>query len=111
MARLETLFERYGTGAAEVAAYLSAAPDAPLASRPDYSQREVQFIAEREKVVHVDDFLLRRSLLALLGYVTPALLDEVAAALAPVLGWSGEKTAEESARARDILRRQHGVAL
>src|SRR5690606_38187870 len=65
--RLAELFERYGTYAADVAEYISAGEDDMLAHVPGYSRREVMFITRHEKVVHLDDFVLRRSLIAMLG--------------------------------------------
>ena len=41
--------------------------DASLQSLPSYSRREIAFLAQCEKVVHLDDLLLRRSMLAMLG--------------------------------------------
>ncbi len=109
--RLEALFERYGTRAAEVAAYIQAGPDAPLAHVPGYSRREALFLAERERVVHLDDLLLRRSLLAMLGHITGESLDELAAVLAEALGWTPDQTAAEAARAFDLLTRKNGMKL
>lgn len=108
-ARVQTLFARYGTRAAEIAAYIGASSDAPLKSKADYSRREVQFLAEREKVVHLDDLILRRSLLGMLGFVTGEMLVELADVLAGVCGWSAEQAADEARRAADILRTRHGV--
>lgn len=110
-ARVETLFERYGTRAAEVGAYTQAGPDALLAHVPGYTRREAQFLAEHERVVHLDDLLLRRSLLAMLAHVDGAALDELAGALAAVLGWTPEQAAAEAARAHDLLTRSHGMRL
>lgn len=110
-ARLETLFERYGTRAAEVAAYVQAGPDAPLAHIPGYTQREALFLAERERVVHLDDLLLRRSLLAMLGHISGASLDELAAVLAGPLGWTPEQAAAEAERAFDLLTQKNGMKL
>src|SRR5690606_25869584 len=59
--RLEELFDRYGTYAAEVAAFIAGGDDQPVAHTPGYSRREVLFIAQREWVAHLDDVLLRRS--------------------------------------------------
>lgn len=110
-AHIAALFERYGTRAAEVAAFMQAGPDEPLAHVPGYTRREAQFLAERERVVHLDDLLLRRSLLAMLGHVSAASLPELAAALAEPLGWTPEQAAAEAARAHDLLTRRHGMRL
>ncbi len=108
--RVQTLFDRYGTRAWAMVTYLQAGADAPLQSQPDYSRREVMFLTEQEKLVHLDDLLLRRSLLAMLGHVTGELLVEAGGAVAEVLGWSPEQTRQEIERAADILQKRHGVS-
>ena len=51
---------RYGTRASEFALFASGQiADNPLHSLPDYSQAEITFILRNEKIVHLDDFLLR----------------------------------------------------
>ena len=107
--RLATLLERYGTGADRVAAYLQAGPDAPLACLPAYSRREIAFMALHERVVHLDDLILRRTLIALLGQVTGPLLEELAAILSPLLGWSPRDAAAEVERTAQLLEKVHGV--
>ncbi len=109
--RVETLFNRYGTRAAEIARFISAEPDEPLRSQPDYSRREILFLGTSEKVVHLDDLILRRSLLAMLGLVTVELLEELAVILAEPLGWSSRQVRQEIERTIDILRTRHSVNL
>ncbi len=108
--RVKTLFDRYGTYAAEIAAFCAAVQDAPLRSQPGYSQREIQFLAEREKIIHLDDLLLRRSLLAMLGMVNGDLLNEVSIILANALGWSDTTRQQEVTNAAHILQTRHGVS-
>jgi glycerol-3-phosphate dehydrogenase len=107
--RLATLLERYGTGADKVAAYLEAGPDAPLAGHAGYSRREIEFMARYERVVHLDDLILRRTLMGLLGEVNGTLLEELAAIVAPVLGWSEQEAAAEVERTIQLLEKAHGV--
>jgi glycerol-3-phosphate dehydrogenase len=107
--RLTTLLERYGTGADRVAAYLEAGPDAPLACHAGYSRREIEFIALHERVVHLDDLILRRTLMGLLGEVNGPLLEELAAIVAPVLGWSKHDAAAEVERTIQLLEKVYGV--
>ena len=107
--RLATLLERYGTGADRVAAYLQAGPDAPLAHHAGYSRREMEFMARHERVVHLDDLILRRTLMGLLGEVNGALLEELAAIVAPVLGWSPRDATAEVERTIQLLEKAHGV--
>ena len=107
--RLATLLERYGTGADRVATYLQAGPDAPLACLPAYSRREIAFMAFHERVVHLDDLILRRTMMAMLGQVNGPLLEELAAIVSPVLGWSPRDAAAEVARTIQLLEKVHGV--
>ncbi len=108
--RVKTLFDRYGTYAIEIATFCANGQDTALRSQPDYSQREIMFLVEREKIVHLDDLLLRRSLLAMLGFVTGDLLQEVSTILGNVLGWSDTQRQEEISRASTLLQTRHGVA-
>ena len=107
--RLAALLERYGTGVDRVAAYLQAGPDAPLACLPAYSRREIAFIALHERVVHLDDLILRRTMMALLGQVNGPLLEELAAIVSPLLGCSPADAAAEVARTIQLLEKVHGV--
>ena len=107
--RLATLLDRYGTGADRVAAYLQAGADAALASHAAYTRREIEFMALHERVVHLDDLILRRTMMALLGQVNGPLLEELAAIVSPVLGWSPRDAAAEVARTIQLLERVHGV--
>jgi glycerol-3-phosphate dehydrogenase len=108
--RLATLLERYGTGADKVAAYLQAGPDAPLTCHAGYSRREIEFIALNERVVHLDDLMLRRTLMGLLGEVNGPLLEELAAIVSPILGWSQQDAAAEVERTIQLLEKVHGVS-
>ena len=90
---------------------MSAAPDQPLRSLPEYSRREIQFMASQESIVHLDDLILRRTIMALLGQLSLDLLEELAVVLAPVLAWSQERTQQEIERTVKLLSEVHGVKL
>ncbi|MBM4427689.1 MAG: FAD-dependent oxidoreductase, partial [Chloroflexi bacterium] len=107
--RLAVLLERYGTRAEAVADFLNRAADAPLVSLPEYSKREIAFLAQYEKVEHLDDLLLRRTMLAMLGRVTKENLFEIAEVLASALDWSDEQKTAEAERALRLLADRHGV--
>jgi glycerol-3-phosphate dehydrogenase len=109
-ARLLSLQERYGTGADSVAAYLLAGPDAPLATLPRYSLREIEFIARNERVLHLDDLILRRTLIGLLGEATLPVIEELAAIVAPILQWPPHTAAAEVARTIHLLQSVHGMS-
>jgi glycerol-3-phosphate dehydrogenase len=109
--RIKILFERYGTRAEELIDFIISGPDESLDNLPDYSQREIQFITQKEKVVHLDDFLLRRSILAKMGLLSPTLVDEIAIILGRELHWSGKQRGEETKRTRDLLLNYHRVTI
>ncbi|MGZ8804654.1 MAG: glycerol-3-phosphate dehydrogenase/oxidase, partial [Microbacterium sp.] len=98
--RVATLLDRYGTVAADVIAAIALDhDDAVLETLPDYSTGELRHLARTESVVHLDDMLLRRTSLAFIGAVTAESAGEIAAAVAPVLGWDAERCLSEVERA------------
>ncbi|MEM7115814.1 MAG: glycerol-3-phosphate dehydrogenase/oxidase [Chloroflexota bacterium] len=110
-ARLMTLFNRYGTRAAQFAEYIAAGSDAPLAHNPTYSRREIMFLAETEQVVHLDDLILRRSLIGMLGETTHPLIEELVQIVGEALSWSAAKQKAEIERTVALLADKHGVEL
>jgi len=109
--RLQILYARYGTRAEELAAYIKRAADAPLNSLPDYSRREITFLAQIEKALHLDDILLRRTMLAMLGRLTKDGVEEIADAMGVALGWSVEQKNAEMERTLRLLADRHAVRL
>ena len=101
--RLETLFERYGTRTESVADFMKLATDAPLASLPEYSKRELLFLVQHEKAEHLDDLLLRRTMLAMLGRLTRDAVIECAMLMADALNWSLERRNAEAERTLRLL--------
>ncbi len=109
--RIDALLERYGTRAEAVIAWMQAGADRPLEHLDGYSQREIQFMAAQEKMAHLDDLILRRTLVGFLGRVNRAVLDELAAAAAPALGWSEADARQEVERTAALLQQRHSVTL
>ncbi len=109
--RLEVLFERYGTRAEAVATFINGGTDQSLAALPDYSRRELAFLAQHEKIIHLDDFVLRRSMLAMLGRLTREALHELADILGQSLEWTPEQREAEVTRTLSVLADRHGVRL
>jgi len=107
--RLKVLFDRYGTRAESIATFMNGGTDRLLLTLPDYSLREIIFVVSHEKVLHLDDFILRRSMLAMLGHLSREMLDELAGALANALGWTKEQKEAEVERTLSILADRHGV--
>jgi len=69
------------------------------------------FLIQHEKICHLDDFLLRRSMLAMLGRVTAETVDELAKLLGNALGWDEGRKKAEVARTLLILEDRHGLVL
>jgi glycerol-3-phosphate dehydrogenase len=105
------LLQRYGTYAELPGTYMGFGPDRALSGDKAYSRREIEFLALKEKVVHLDDLLLRRTLLGVLGRLDRALVREVGGIAAEVLGWSGDHLAKELERVEALLRSRHRVDL
>jgi glycerol-3-phosphate dehydrogenase len=109
--RLKVLYDRYGSRAESVATFMNGGTDMILRSLPDYSRREISFILQHEKVVHLDDFLLRRSMLGMLGRVTKEMVEELAGVFTNHFGWKPEQREAEVARTLSIFADRHGVQL
>jgi glycerol-3-phosphate dehydrogenase len=109
MERLRALFERYGTGARQVAAFIADGPDETLHYHTQYSRREIMFIAQSERVVHIDDLLLRRTSIAILGELTLPLLEELAAVVGDALDWPPARRQAEVDRTARLMEQRHGV--
>jgi glycerol-3-phosphate dehydrogenase len=107
--RREELVHRYGTCAVQVAEFVAAGDDQPLANAPGYTRREIEFLCECEDVVRLDDVLMRRTSLAILGRLTPAGIQEIAEICAAKLGWTPARIEEEKARSFKILQDELGI--
>ncbi len=109
--RLIELYDRYGTRSQDVALFISEGDDKPLEGLPSYSEREIGFLVTREKVIHLDDLVFRRTHIAKLGLLTYPLLKELNEIAASYLGWNHERKTVEMQRTLQILSDMHGVAL
>ncbi len=109
--RARTLFERYGTYAEAIAGFIAAGQDRPLTHLADFSQREIQFLARHEKVVHVTDVVLRRTLIGMLGKLTRALVQEIAEVIAEEMNWTPEDVQKEVLLTVETVRVRHGMVL
>jgi glycerol-3-phosphate dehydrogenase len=70
--------------------------DVALTTVPSYSTAELSHLARTEGVVHLADVLMRRTSLAFIGAVTAESAAEVAAAIAPVMGWDAARCVAET---------------
>jgi len=99
-ARVRDLLERYGTTAETYALSAIVEKERPLKSLPSYTVGEIESIAANEYVMHLDDIVCRRTLIALLGDARGEVLRELAGIAGRVLGWDQTRQEEEINRAR-----------
>ena len=85
--------------------------DPRIKTDPHYSTSETATMAMDEKIVHLDDLLLRRTLLAYLGLLTRQLVEDLASSLGTALDWTPTQRNFEVERAVQILIENHGVKL
>lgn len=106
--RGRVLFTRYGTRAAEVAAFLAEADDEQISGNA-LSTRELLWMVENEQVCHVADVVFRRTSLAFTGDADAGTVRAIAEALAPLLAWDASRVTTEIEDATVQLRDAHGV--
>ena len=107
--KVRDLFTRYGAWARPVAVYISHGVDGENTALPGYSIREIEYIVQNENVVHRDDFLRRRSMLAKLGEISLLDLHEAAVITGKSRSWIGEQLVEKVTPVRRILKEQHDI--
>jgi glycerol-3-phosphate dehydrogenase len=116
--RARALLERYGTRATGIARRAatgggssgggsSGGAERMLLSLPGYSREEIAFLVEEEKVVRLDDLVIRRSTIAWLGRATWAALEELCDIMGEALGWDAEARRAEVERVAKLLRERH----
>ena len=93
-ARQRVLFERYGTRATQVAAFIEAGEDSVLVGGA-LSTRELAWMAAHERVSHLADVVFRRTDLAFTGSVDREVLESIGEALSLALGWDGGRLDQE----------------
>jgi len=98
VARVEHLLNRYGSMVGEVLAFVDDDPalGQPLPGADDYLRAEAVYAASHEGARHLDDVLTRRTRISIETFdrgLTAA--SDVAALMAPVLGWSEEQVKRE----------------
>jgi glycerol-3-phosphate dehydrogenase len=109
--RAQVLYSRYGSRAEAVARYIQIESDSPLKLSPDYSRREIMFLVQHEKSMRLDDLLLRRTMLAMLGHLTKESVQELGEIFGDCMGWDDKQKNAEVAYTLSLLRDRHGVRL
>lgn len=110
-ARAEQLLHRYGSRARALAGQFAAAGEQALQHAAEYSDAELRHLCRETGVMHLSDLVVRRTLLAIRGRVTDALLAELAQVAADALGWDAARRRRELHDCATLLRERHGVRL
>jgi glycerol-3-phosphate dehydrogenase len=107
------LLDRYGDEALTVLALADSEPAlrTPLVPGLPYLKAEAVYAARHEMARSVDDVLTRRTRARLLARdATAAAAADVAALLAPELGWDEAEQAQQVARYQDLVTHERAVA-
>jgi len=108
--RGRVLFTRYGTRAADVAAFIAEENDLPVVGTA-LSSRELEWMVAHEKVRHLADVVFRRTSLAFTGDADASAVRAIAEALAPLMQWDGTRVDAEIDETVAQLHDAHGVDL
>ena len=112
--RVKNLFDRYGSRVLQVASFIYgeyAENDYCLENHSGYSRGEIVFLTRCEYVVHLEDLILRRTLIAMLGEISLGLINELSHVVGDELGWSESTRKDEIDGVKSILVHKHGVKL
>ncbi|NLG56451.1 MAG: glycerol-3-phosphate dehydrogenase/oxidase [Rhodococcus sp.] len=96
--RVRHLLDRYGSLIGDVLAYAKDTPHLlePITAAPSYLQVEAVYAAAEEGALHLDDILARRTRIAIeYGHRGVDCAEQVAALVAPILGWDETQTEQE----------------
>ena len=109
--RVSDLVGRYGSQAVALAKHFASSGDTPLRHAPGHSVAEIRYLCLHTGVARLSDLVMRRTLLAIRGEVTDALLAELADIAAAVLHWDSARRHEELQACATTLRDRHHVRL
>ena len=107
--RVSDLVGRYGSRAQSLAEQFAGDDDIRLRHAPTYSVVEIRYLCLNTGVAHLTDLVIRRTLLAIRGHVTEALLSELAEIAAAALDWDSPRRLEEFQACLETLRDRHHV--
>lgn len=109
--RCTQLAGRYGGTARKVAQAERTSTHQPFRGVTGYSPEEISFICRNERVSRLEDIVLRRTLMAFEGAVTKDGLEELAATVAPILGWDPQHAENEVEHTATLLRERHRMSI
>ena len=109
-ARCAVLMERYGSRARDFAMD-EREDDRRFDALDGYTPAEIARICRTERVCHLEDVILRRTLMAFEGRTSRAALSEVAGVMAGTLGWDAETREAEVETLAAHLRTRYRAAV
>jgi glycerol-3-phosphate dehydrogenase len=112
--RVEHLLRRYGSAVTDLLRLVEADPSLarPLPGAEDYLRAEAVYAASHEGALHIEDVLSRRMRVSIEAWDGGlAAADEVAALIAPVLGWDADDIARETARYAEFIASERGAPM
>ena len=104
---LKRLYKTYGTNLELFLQENRNEINQSLESIKQISIGEIKHLINYEDVIHLDDLILRRTMIGKLGMITPEILKEIAETCAKSLNWSQQETVEEMERFTSLLRDRH----
>lgn len=107
----EMLFERYGTLVEKILAYYGKQEVDLLDRNNMITENEIAYIAKNEKIVHLDDLLLRRTTIGWLAQINHKNIEKIAATAGSAIGWSNAEIKNEIKHTKDIFEKNHSVTL
>ncbi|MCE5207927.1 MAG: glycerol-3-phosphate dehydrogenase/oxidase [Chloroflexi bacterium] len=107
--QVKVLFERYGTLVENILSETISKSIKPINSNYRITENELVYLAKNEKVIHMDDLLLRRTSIGWLGYVNEDSLVEMSQVTGTVLGWDKARIHQEIERVRSVYKRYHSL--
>ena len=108
---VEILVGRYGTKAEVFLQQEEMVSPTGLWPFANYTPGEIALLAKEEDVIHLDDLILRRTMIGKLGLLDGEGLNALAEIVAKAKGWSDDFKKEEIDRTVEIMRDRHGVML
>jgi len=108
---LTALCARYGASCESVASLVAKDGAATITDLPDYFAGEMRYLARQQRICHLADVVLRRTLLAIEGRCTRPALRMMAAVIGEELGWDETRQAQEVADTLGLLLQRHGVSV
>ena len=106
---LAALCERYGASCENVASLVAEDGATAITDLPDYFSGEMRYLAREQRICHLADVVLRRTLLAIEGRCTQPALRMMAAVIGEELGWDETRQAHELGDTLRLLQQRHGV--